>query len=260
MITTRKSMALALLLLLFVQVPAFSGQSVITVVEQGVGGVPSWVDVCLSNGYHKVTEEGLTGTLLAKSSSTKAFLVIGSTRRDPATIELEIVDAISGIVVYLYRYDPSALDARVMNAILHDVEGTSGAIGGGGGAVTVKMQYAGRTKEQERLHFALKQALVRSRHILVRGDTELQSHAVAMQNMVIGNNLSVGFPVNGRMFPAQYCLKPDPKQGESLSFYVTDSMSGQVTDHITIRSQKDIPAGIKKITALGQRTAKGVER
>ena len=242
-------------LLLLIQLSAVAGQSVITIVEPPIGkGIPSWVDVCLSNGYHKITAKGFTGIVLTRESSTNAFLVLRSMAVEANTLELEAVNAISGITIYLERLDAESLDIHKMTAILHHLEVTCTTSEALNETVTVSIsEWSGGSKQQKNLSFAFRQGLVRGNNVRLRGQKELLNHILNIQDLVSANSLPVPFSVNGKMLPACYCLKPEPIPTESLSYYIVDVSSAKVTGNITIASQKDIPVAIKKIISLRQK-------
>lgn len=240
------------LLLLFASMPVFSGQSVISIIEpRSAGGQPSWVDTCLSNGYHRLVAKDLTNAVLAKQSSTNVFVVLRSVALDSSTVELEAVNVISGITIYLKRLDVSILTPRRMTTILHAVEEKGMTARALDEAITVTVsEWQGATREQKDLTFALRKALVQSKDILVTAQLTLRMYLMSLQDLVMANHLSVPFPVSGGMFPARYCLKPRPIPDQILSCYVVDTSSGLVADTITIKSKNDIPAAIKKIMLL----------
>lgn len=235
-------------LLPLVHLSVWAGQAVITIVEPPVApGKPSWVEVCLSNWYHKVTPKGFTGIVLTRESSTNAFLVLRSMAVAANTLELEAVNAISGITIYLERLDIKSLDNQKMSAILHSLEGTGTASKGISEAVTASIsEWSGGSEVQKNLSFAFRQAIVQNNGIHLRGQKELLNHVLTMQDLVSAKSLPVSFSVTGKMLPACYCLKPEPIPAESLAYYIVDASSAKVVGNITIASPKDIPAAINR--------------
>jgi len=247
---------ICLLLLFLVTMPAFSGQSVIAIVEPHDGlGAPTWVDVCLSNGYRKTEAKGFVGTVVTKTSSTNAFLVLSSKAINETTIELEALNAISGIAVYLDRMDIHKLNTSRMTAIIRVIEGACQTPEISTGIVVVAIhEGAWGTKEQRELFFNFRQSLVRSGHVCVRPHEEQLRYALNLEDLVTAHALLVPFPVIGGILPADYNLKPKTDQAVSITFYVSDTMSGNLVDEIVIADSKDIARAVRKIMALHQRS------
>ena len=116
-------------LLISASMSASAGQAFINIIEHNsVGGQPSWADVCMSNGYHRIEVKGLTNAVLARQFPTNIFFVLRAEPVDSDTIELEVADGISGITMYLERLDVGSLTPKTMATILHAIEekGTNG--------------------------------------------------------------------------------------------------------------------------------------
>lgn len=246
------------LLLISASIPTWAGQALINIIDAGQpSGQPSWVAVCMSNGYHTIEVEGSTSRILAKPFTTNLFFVLQVEPVDSATVELEAVDAITGITMYLERFDTGKLTLKRMSAFLHAIEDEGAKGKGWDEIITLTIsEWRGASREQNDLTFAFRQTLAQGKDVRATALKPLRMYVAGLQDMVRAKHLPVPFAVSGGMFPACYVLKPTPIPRQSLYYGVVDLMTGLSVDTITIKDKKDIPSAIQKIRTLWQGKAR----